>query len=59
MAGSHDVIDSDRGQPSGKSALILSLLESMAGTTGFEPRDICRDSYANRLYLNDFIGVDG
>jgi hypothetical protein len=22
-------------------------------------RDLCRDSYANWLYLNDFMGVDG
>jgi hypothetical protein len=29
------------------------------GDDGARTRDLCRDSYANRLYLNDFMGVDG
>ncbi len=29
------------------------------GDDGARTRDLCRDSYANCLYLNDFMGVDG
>jgi hypothetical protein len=29
------------------------------GDDGARTRDLCRDSYANWLYLNDFMGVDG
>jgi len=29
------------------------------GGDGARTRDLCRDSYANWLYLNDFMGVDG
>ena len=30
------------------------------GTAGLgDCTDLCRDSYANWLYLNDFMGVDG
>jgi hypothetical protein len=29
------------------------------GDDGARTRDLCRDSHANWLYLNDFMGVDG
>ena len=29
------------------------------GDDGARTRDLCRDSYANVLHLNDFMGVDG
>ncbi len=37
----------------------LKFFALYGGDDGARTRDLCRDSYANGLYLNDFMGVDG
>jgi hypothetical protein len=40
-------------------AIASKSLRVYGGDDGARTRDLCRDSYANWLYLNDFMGVDG